>query len=443
MKKRSFLDNLFGVSLMYDAVLFIVMVSLAGVILLPALRNNIAIESSIEKHREHVVDEALYTFLVSRADCFDYKFCGDLIDDIAGSIGIDNSSGGLYESLTHWLLAHEQRHKTYATIFAEDLACQFRLPLSFLGTNRLNIFTGDYDRQLRNETRRFFSSVLGEKYRYNLTAWWHPIKGVSFGGEFSVGEHPPTKDCYVARSFFMMPYSPVFSLGNHTIIFTKHWLKHQLFSGDVGFGRSSIPAIANMTIIFENYTNGHPPYDVRENATRATKENLSTLVHGFLIGGITNETNMTVFPGIVNITLTYGFEKIKNITKRFLDDALNQSFGEAVRTIDRLFGGLNTSVKDPLSQWILAELNSTIHKLLNGSFGSLDEAFDACETMIKEQVTALVKNYLDPYIEAFVNSVFDVIDTIVDFTEMLTDWLFDRISLNKAEMMLTIWVVRE
>ncbi len=81
--------------------------------------------------------------------------------------------------------------------------------------------------------------------------------------------------------------------------------------------------------------------------------------------------------------------------------------------------------------------------LLNGSFGSLDEAFDACETMIKEQVTALVKNYLDSYIETFVTSVFDVIDKIVDFTEMLMDWLFDRISLNKAEMMLTIWVVRE
>ncbi len=54
-----------------------------------------------------------------------------------------------------------------------------------------------------------------------------------------------------------------------------------------------------------------------------------------------------------------------------------------------------------------------------------------------------MKNYFDPYIETFVTSVFDVIDTIVDFTEMLMDWLFDRISLNKAEMMLTIWVVRE
>jgi len=58
---------------MYDAVLFIVMVSVSGVVLLPALHSDIAIESSVETHREAVVDEALNTFLVSRVDKFSYK----------------------------------------------------------------------------------------------------------------------------------------------------------------------------------------------------------------------------------------------------------------------------------------------------------------------------------------------------------------------------------
>ena len=78
----------------------------------------------------------------------------------------------------------------------------------------------------------------------------------------------------------------------------------------------------------------------------------------------------------------------------------------------------------------MRQLNTTLHQMFNGSFGSLDEAFDACEAVIKEQITALVKNYLDLIIETFVNSVFDVIDTIIDFAEMLIDWLFDRISLE-------------
>jgi len=138
---------------MYDAVLFIVMVSLSGVVLLPALQSDIAIDTSIEKHREHVADEALNTFLVSRVDKFSYKMCGDIIDDAAKSIGINTSSEGLYSSILDWLLAREQIHKTHANLLAENLGCQFRLPFSVFGTNRFNIFTGDYDRQLKNETK--------------------------------------------------------------------------------------------------------------------------------------------------------------------------------------------------------------------------------------------------------------------------------------------------
>jgi phage-related protein len=145
----------------------------------------------------------------------------------------------------------------------------------------------------------------------------------------------------------------------------------------------------------------------------------------------------------VNITLLYGFEKIKAITRHFFDNALNESFGDAVRTIDRLFSSLNSSVIDPLSQSLLAQLNFTLDEMFNGSFDSFNEAFAACESVIKEQITALIQGYIDSLVETFVSSIFDVIDMIIDFREMLIDWLFDGISLNKAEVMLTIWVVRE
>ena len=79
MKRMPFLKNRYAVSAMYDAVLFIVMVSLSGVVLLPALHSDIAIESSVETHQEAVVDEALNTFLVSRVDKFSYKVGGDIL----------------------------------------------------------------------------------------------------------------------------------------------------------------------------------------------------------------------------------------------------------------------------------------------------------------------------------------------------------------------------
>jgi hypothetical protein len=442
MTLRSFLRDPFGVSLLYDAVLFLVMVSLAGVVLLPTLHSPIAVTSSVEKHREEVVDDALQTLLVSRVDQFDYLFCGEQVDGLATSLGINTSSEGLYSVLTHWLLAHEQRHKTYATLLAEDLGCQFSLPQEVMGVDRLNCFTTAFDEQLQNETQQVLSGILGDKYGYNLTALWHPLRTVRFGGEFSIGEPPPQTDTSVARSILSMPYLPVFQVGNRTVVLTKQSLTHALFSNDLFFRRSSVPAIANITLILENYTNGRPPYDTREIAMAGVRENLSVLTYGFLLQGIQNETKVTVFPGIVHLTLSSGFERLKNLTTQLLDKALDESFGAVVRSIDGVFSGLNSSEDNPLSSMILEGFNTTFHLLVNGSFGSFDEVFAACEMLITEQVTEMLSTLVDPLIDAFVNMVFDSVDMIQEFATQLIDWLFDSISLSTGEVTLTIWAVR-
>ena len=443
MKHRDLLQNRHGVSLLYDAVLFLVMVSLAGVVLLPALRSNIAVTTSIESHREHLVDEALQTYLVTRADLFEYRLGGDIIDAAAEHVGIENTSNKLYQTLSLWIVGHEQLHTTYATLLTADLGCQFHLPFEVLGIDRLNLLTNDFDRQMRNATDGFFSQVFHDKYAYNLTAWWHPIKGIRFGGEFYAGKQPPLKDKYVAHHQCIMPYSPAVELGNHTIIFTKYWLTHQLFFNQTGFGGSDIPILMNITNIFRMYIAHQEPFDGRENATRSVQQNLSALAEGFLITGITNTSNSTVFPGILNQALTYGFEKIRNITGTLLTEPLNETFGDAIQSVDQFFKGLNGTVGNPVADGFLQELNTTLHTLCNNDSLSLDGTFSACERMIKQNASVLLHAILDPYIESFVRYLFDGIDTIDDFAEMLVDWLFDRISLTTADVTLTIWTVRE
>ncbi len=443
MKHRCFFVDVTGVSVMYDAVFFIIMVSLAGVVLLPVVTTQHSVDTLVDKHRETIVDDALHSFLVSRSDLFRYRFCGTLLDTVAQRIGINTTDHGLYNLLSDWFLAHEQRHKTYATLLSEDLGCQFIVPFHLYGLNRINIFTEEYDRELQNDTKQFFIKYLGDKYRFNFSAWWHPIKEIAFGGGFSVGECPPSKDCYVARRILMMPYTPVICFGNQTIILTKHWMKHQLFDNIQGSNGSSIPMITNITTVFEKYSKNEPPFADKLNASRALKENLSVFICCFLIDGITNETKQTVFPGIISIAMTYGFEKIKKIANQFFYDAFDEVFGGSIRTVDGLFGELNSSMIHPLSQAILDQLNNSLHGLLNQSFSSLTEAFDLCEDYIKEHATSLVLTSLDYLLDTLLEQLLDIVDSISDFIDELTDFLFDQISLNKAEVMLTVWVVRE
>jgi len=61
--------------------------------------------------------------------------------------------------------------------------------------------------------------------------------------------------------------------------------------------------------------------------------------------------------------------------------------------------------------------------------------------MIKEEVTKLVANVFPVYIQNFIDFVLSDFD-IVDLYDFISTWLFDQISLNKAQVRLMIWEVR-
>jgi len=432
MKKTSFFQNQFGISLMYDAVFFVVLVSLSGVVLIPALQSNIAIEGSLDKYREHLADEALNTLLVSRADRFSYKVAGDVIDDAAGGIGIDTSSKGLYGFILSWLLAREQLHKTYANLISENLGCQFKLPFLVFGTNRFNIFTGDYDRQLKEEIKNFLNFYLGDKYGFNFTALWHPVKGVSLGGDIFIGDPPPDRDCYVARSFIIMPYKPVVRVNGTEFVFTRYWFEENVLK--------NISEIVNITGVIDSYNSGFPPYDNYTNALNAFSENLSNLIQGFLVYGIQNTINETLFPGIVNLTLTYCLSEVKNAVVSFTENSMKNVMGETLGTVDDVFEEIGGEI-DPLANVIKNELNDTLSRVLGTVFDTLREGFDLLEEKIKTEIYNIVCGFIDPHIQNFIKVVFDQTYNL-DIYDLLSEWLFDRVSINQAEVTLMVWEVR-
>ena len=432
MNRRNFSKNSFAVTMMYDAILFVVMVSMSGAVLIPALQSDVAVESSVDKHREHIADEALNSLLVSRVDKFTYTVGGDIIDKVVAGLGIDTSPDGLYSTITGWLLDREQLHKTYANLIAENLGCQFKLPFYAFGTNRFNIFTGDYDIKLKEEIEIFLDNYLGDKYAFNLTGMWHPIKGVNFGGDIYIGTSPPDQDCHVSRSYIMMPYKPEITINGHNIIFTRYWLEENVLK--------KTPLIANITIINNMYQASIPPYDNIDNATNAVKENLSNLLFGFLIDGIDDDAGNSLFPGIVQATIDYGFTMVKDATIGLTENAINALMGEALGTVDDIFGGIG-GVSNPIFNTIKETVNNTISNLVGGAYSSIEEGFNILENQIKNEVFSLIGGFIQPYIDDFASYLIDQFN-VIDFYDSFSDWLFDLISINEAEVTLSIWEVR-
>jgi len=433
MKRRIFSKNSLAVAMMYDAVLFIVMVSMSGVVLLPALQSDIAIESSIDKHREHIADEALNTLLVSRVDKFSYKVGGEIIDGVAASAGIDPNQPGIYTSVTEWILGRDQLHKTYANLIAENMGCQFKLPFSVLGSNRLNLFTDQYDVNLKENIKEFLDNYLGDKYQYNLTAVWHPIRNIGFGGDIYIGPPTPDQDLHVATSNVMMPYRPELEINGEKYVFTRYWVENNILKKN--------PVVSNFIDIVDAHRNGIPPYDDINYATNVLKENITEILHDFILHGMKNDTGDVIFPGVMTIVFDYGFSRIKDAIMSFADSAINATLGEAFRTVDDLFGALK-GVENPVFNAFKDKLHEEVNKILNGVigtvYGTLEEALDALEQLLIDTVENLVNTFIIPYVESLVDLIFDNIN-FIDGYEALCDWLFGLISINKAEVTLSIW----
>lgn len=442
MRRRPFRNNQQGISVMYDAVLFIVMVSLSGVILLPALQSDIAIESSIDKKREHIVDEALNTLLVSRVDEFSYTIAGDIINGAATESGLtDTSDQGPYGNMLQWLLGHEQRHKTYANLITEDLGCQFRMPITLLGTNRFNIFTGEFDIKLKNEITKHLDEYLGDKYAYNFTAIWHPVKGIPLGGDIYIGPTPPQQDIHVAKTNIMMPYKPQIYVGGKEIVFSRYWFEKNVLE--------KTPIAQDLWFVINQYKRGNPPYNDPDYATVSLRENLTELIYGFLIYGIDDSSGNQLFPGIVNATLCYAFNKTRTALNRVEEKAVNAVMGEGMSSVDGMFGDIDADTaapKSPLSfifDKIKEEIKKQIDNMISSVTGSIEEGMDELEKIIKDNVMNMVQQFIEPYIEETMDYIFDRISVITldRMYEELMEFLFGRISFNRAEVALTIWEV--
>jgi len=167
-----------GLSTMYDAILFIVMISLSSIILTPIFEMQTINKLAGERYRENVAEETLHTFLVSMPSNFNYNLGGSIVDTAAETLGIDVAdNNNLYHTITTLILGREQLHKTYNCIIAENLCSQFMIPISNNDSIKLNIFTEDFNEKLKDKIIKYLLGHLGD-YNFNFTAYWYPIKGV-------------------------------------------------------------------------------------------------------------------------------------------------------------------------------------------------------------------------------------------------------------------------
>ena len=409
---RKFGANVFAVSTMYDAVFFMVLVSLSGVVLIPALHSNVALESSVEKHREELADEALATLMTSRVDNFGYVFAGSQIEAIAGeNITEDNFLG----SIVRIFLGKEQIHKTYADLCVENLVSQLKV----FGY-RVNIFTEDYDNSLSEKLSTILHNYLGDKYGFNLTIQWHPIPNLPFGGDATIGPHPPLGDTHVASSYLTMPDT-----------FFSEWLKEV----NILIQDQMLPVKKYL----DNCTQNKSLWN-KTTFEEIFKDTIFKLIDGILFDGFSIQN--IYYESILDKSVDYVFEKING--------TLASVFGNALNRTGEFFDILGINLGDSISNTLITSIGTfgfNISDFNNNSKIDVNDALFGLKNYVRVQAKTFLNNTLNEYIYDFVGMILDSIYSfnnvdIDDIQDEITAFLDEWMDVTRTKFTLTIWEVR-
>lgn len=390
MIKRNFINNKNGLSVMQDAVLFIVMVSISGAVLTPALMSDTSSETSVEKNREEVVDETLLMLTSSRVEELEYTFAGKQIEALTG---IDLSGDSLAASIINTILKHEPLHKTYADLIVEDLVSQIMIE----GT-RINIFTESFDDALNEELKVILDDFLGDRYQYQFSAKWRPVGLFSFGGDIIIGTDIPTDiTTHVSRAYWSLPEN-----------FFSEW-----------FGWLD-DYINNLG--FDNWLN----LDESD-----IKNELKDLFSDIVYNGFGGHDSL------LDTCIDYVFDAIQNSISSIFDEVLQNTVGNSLKPY--LGFDLGEKLMGDADNGLMGSLSDFSNNINIGD--PIGDALNGFKETVKDQAESVLSSTLDPIINSIVDSIVQAtnVDQII---EEVNAFLKYQINVLRAEARLTIWSAR-
>jgi hypothetical protein len=401
IKKRSLSENNYALSVMYDAVFFIVLVSLSGAVLLPAMMNPTAVQSSVERHREQLVDETLLMLMTSREPSFEYTFAQTQLESWLGIL----YNYSLINNTIYNILGKQQQHKTYADLCAENMLSQFQV-----GQHRLNPFTQIYDNTLETHISSIILDHTGHKYNFNLTLLWRPIKGFSLGGQLYIGDKPPQKNIYVANSFITLPQTNL-----------SNWLKKTQEYIDAVIINDA--HIQNISVYLQNFD---------EQNKSIVKENLTRVIN--------NTFNRVLFDGVNQEVIAGELYSLESLIKTIV----NFYYGEIIASIQNIIDTALDEINNFINIFSIDLTQEITSKLLDVIFQAFNiNDFTDLSDCIADFAVGDTELFLGPYIDSFVDSYLQTLHpdtfTVEKVSMDIVGFLYQRTSVLRADIRLSIW----
>ena len=186
-----------------DAMFFLVMISIAAVILMPSImadnQYDAAGYTAIQEFDTHLLE----SILSSSMDEFEYE-----IKTLA-VVNISIPSNSITQGPMKTLFGKEQNHRTFSDIVAESMA--LNLMMDNNGSRMyLNPIAKEHSTATTAMMKSYLDSKIGGRYNYRFEAHWYPVSGFPLGSDIIVGDVAPN-DAIRQNAKLTLPFTFVAS----------------------------------------------------------------------------------------------------------------------------------------------------------------------------------------------------------------------------------------
>jgi hypothetical protein len=184
-----------GYSTVFDALFLLVLISLAGIVLMPSMQaENQYYAAGYTTSSEHDI-YLLESMFSCKLEDFEYEISP------LEALNISIPENSVVENSSHALFRKEQKHRTFADLVAEYLALSLAISTNDLndGSNNanndspvfLNPLAADYSSRDAEAISAYLDQKAAGRFCYRFEAYWRPIEIFPMQSELIIGEEPP------------------------------------------------------------------------------------------------------------------------------------------------------------------------------------------------------------------------------------------------------------
>ncbi|WP_135606710.1 hypothetical protein [Methanococcoides sp. NM1] len=184
MPKTKLIEDQRAFSSTADALFFLVLISIATVILMPSIMAERQYDAAAYTATQDFDKHLLSSLLNSNVDDFEYEITPLAIT------GITIPENALINDPINTMFGRQQHHRTFADMIAEDMV--LTLAMDDNGTSRyINPIAQEHKEKTSDVIASYLDARIGGRYDYHLQANWEPVEDYPLKNSISVGITPP------------------------------------------------------------------------------------------------------------------------------------------------------------------------------------------------------------------------------------------------------------